>query len=266
MRPEVSAVITTHGRPAVVRDALASVRAERQASLEIIVVDDGGDFIADAPVRVVRGSDLGVARARNLGLANARGEFVIYLDDDDVAFPNRIFTLLRAAREHRADLCFGMTARVIEGSTAFLEDVPTHVVSSGAVSFSDLLTCAPHVNAVLARTEVLRAAGGFDASVDHFDDWAAWLRIADRGAKIWRVAETVAEWRLHRFGLSGRLLDANVMKLRILTLFDRLETSLPRENSRAIASARRLVERSEIRTYDDYVEMMAGARAEVGVA
>lgn len=269
MSPEVTAVITTHGRPVSVRAALASVQAELHRDVEIVVVDDGGAFVAPsdaAPVRVVRGRRLGVARARNLGLEHARGEYVIYLDDDDVALPNRIASLLFAAKRHQASLCFGMTRRVVDGMTPTPEDVPTHCVAAGAVGFCDLLTCTPHVNAVLVRTETLRAAGGFDAHADHFDDWAAWLRIADRQDAVWQVAEPVAEWRIHSLGLTGRVLHRGVMKRRILSLFERLQDSLSTENARAVATAQRFVDASRIITYDDYAGLMAEARAELHAA
>jgi len=259
MAPEVTAVITTHARPAFVRDALASVQAETHKDLEIVVVDDGGTF--DPPphdrIRVMRGSNLGVARARNLGLDAARGEFIIYLDDDDVALPNRISSLLHAARQTQASLCFGMTRRVVNGATSLLQDVPTHHGSSGAAGFGDLLACAPHVNAVLVRTETLRAAGGFDVEAHHFDDWSAWLRIADREGVVWRIAETVAEWRIHSDGLSGKLFHAGAMKLRLLALFQRLRNRLSPENARAIATAQQVVASADIVTYDDYADAMS---------
>jgi glycosyltransferase involved in cell wall biosynthesis len=175
MSPEVTAVITTHGRPARVYEALASVRSETHPDVEIVIVDDGGVFAApgrgaDFAVRMVRGAGLGVGAARNLGLAAARGESIIFLDDDDVAMPDRIARLIGVARDRHATLCFGMTRRVVEGTSEVLEAVPTHLVLPGAVGFCDLLTCAPHVNAVLAQTEALRAVGGFDVGAEHFDD------------------------------------------------------------------------------------------------
>jgi hypothetical protein len=153
-----------------------------------------------------------------------------------------------------------MTRRVIDGSAEGFEDVPTRLLSSGAVGFCDLLTCAPHVNAVLVRTEALRAVGGFDADIEHFDDWAAWLRIADRETATWRIAETVAEWRLHSNGLSGSVLRNSSMKRRIRSLFAHLQNGLSEENARAVAKARRILAAHDVATYDDYVHAVAGAR------
>ena len=243
MSPEVTAVITTHGRPLRVQEALASLRAETHRDVEVVVVvDDAG---------------LGVDHARNRGLASARGEFVIFLDDDDIALPHRISLLLAAARRHGASLCFGMTRRRVDGTSEKLECVPTHAPEAGPVGFSDLLACAPHVNAVLVRTEALRDVGGFDTGAKHFDDWSAWLRIADRNAVMWKIADTVAEWRIHPAGLSASILQTRAMKDRLLALFDHLQSSLSKENARALAEARRLVAAADIVTYDDYASMMA---------
>ena len=250
MSPEVTAVVTTHGRPERVQEALASLRAETYRNVEIVVVDDG--------------AGAGVDRARNLGLASARGEFVIFLDDDDVALPHRISTLIEAARSHRASLCFGMTRRRVDGTSESLECVPTHALPPGRVGFCDLLACAPHINAVLVRTETLRDVGGFDTGAKHFDDWSAWLRIADRNAVIWRIAETVAEWRIHPRGLSAHILRKRAMKTRLLSLFDRLQSSLSEENARALATARMLIAPADILTYDDYASIMAAARERFG--
>jgi glycosyltransferase involved in cell wall biosynthesis len=249
-------------RPLHVHEAVASVRAEVHGGVEIIVVDDGGvltgvDF--GAGVRIVTGEALGVGAARNLGLASARGEFVIFLDDDDVALPHRIATLLAAARQTNADLVFGLTRRVVAGTTLSMSAVPTHLPASGVVGFGDVLACNPHINAVLARTDALRAVGGFDEQASHFDDWSAWLRMADRGAAMWHVHDVVAEWRLHANGLSAQLLTIRAMKARIAALFDRLEPRLSAEHARAVTMARRIVAAAEISTYDDYVDAMTHA-------
>lgn len=262
MFPLVTAVITTRARPRHVYEALASVHSETYPNVECVVVDDDGGFVSsDRAVRVVRGDMVSVGHARNVGLRAERGEFIIFLDDDDVALPNRIATLFSAAARNGADLCFGMTRRVIDGSAAVLPNVPTHLMAPGPIGFCDLLACAPHINAVLVRTETLRAVGGFDADASHFDDWSAWLRIADRNVSMCYVHDIVAEWRIHDGGLSGEIIQLRAMKSRLLALFDRLRAQLSQENARAIADARDVVTRNEqLLTYDDY----ANAMAEVG--
>ena len=270
MVPTVTAVITTHRRPLQFREALASLRSEDYRDVECIIVDDTSASSARLHIRatrehpdarVLRGHSLGVGRARNVALAAAKGEFVIFLDDDDVSLPARIATLVAAARQFDADLCFGMTRRVATDGAVSLPAVPTDVLRFGAVGFCDLLTCAPHINAVLARTAMLREVGGFDADADHFDDWSAWLRMADRGARIGCVDEVVAEWRLHPTGLSGMVNQAGAMKARLMELFDRLTVALSEESVEAVVIARQTVATRNIVTYDDYAQAMSDVRA-----
>jgi hypothetical protein len=118
------------------------------------------------------------------------------------------------------------------------------------------------LNAVLVRTATLREAGGCDAGVEHFDDWSAWLRLADRGVSMCSADEVVAEWRVHEEGLSGLVSRTGAMKAHLLALFGRLAPRLSVETAAAVETARGLVLDGEITTYDDYVELMARVRAE----
>ncbi len=260
----VTAVITTHARPQHVYDALASVCAETYPDVECIVVDDAGTFQPPPglaqPVRVLRSGMGGVASARNAGLAAAHGEFIIFLDDDDVALPDRIATLVAAADRHRADLAFGRTRRVLPGSAVQLPDVPTAVMPSDHIGLCDILTCTPHVNSVLVRTSALRAVGGFDQIASHFDDWSAWIRLADRQARICSTPRIVAEWRLHDAGLSAKVLQIRAMKARILALFQHLLDHLTADGLKAIATARTAILNADVFTYDDYADAMAAAQ------
>jgi glycosyltransferase involved in cell wall biosynthesis len=249
----VTAVITAHTRPQYVYDAFASLCAETYPDIECLVVDDAGtlpDAQTSRRVRVLRSDRGGVACARNVGLAAANGEFIIYLDDDDVALAGRITTLVDLAKRHTADLAFGRTRRVLSGSAVKLPDVPTTaVVPADHIALCDILTCAPHVNSVLVRTAALRDVGGFDVHASHFDDWSAWIRLADAKARICSTRNVVAEWRLHDAGLSAKVLHVRAMKERILALFKHLSTQLTDDGSSAIAAARAVIANANVLTY-----------------
>ena len=94
---KVSVLIPTHNRRQYVVDAIQSVIAQDYADLEIIVVDDGstdGTEEALAPylsrVRVIRTRNQGPALARNVGMEAARGDYVAFLDSDDLYYPFKI--------------------------------------------------------------------------------------------------------------------------------------------------------------------------------
>ena len=97
----VSVVIPVHERPRLLADAVHSALAQDHRPLEIIIVDDGSrDATPDvaqslarrhAPcVRVLRQARRGVAAARERGRCAARGEFVQYLDSDDLLLPGKL--------------------------------------------------------------------------------------------------------------------------------------------------------------------------------
>ena len=103
--PLVSVIVRTRDRPALLAEALASLRAQTLRDFETIVVADGGErppaeLLAPAPgegglTLVHRAPPHGRARALNAGLDAARGRFVAYLDDDDLFLPDHLATLAR---------------------------------------------------------------------------------------------------------------------------------------------------------------------------
>ena len=107
----VSAIIPVYNRPAMLRQAVECVLGQTYRPVEVIVVDDGSTD--DTPhaartlarqypgvVRVVRQENAGPGPARNRGLSLARGEFIQYLDSDDLLEPAKFARQVQALREH----------------------------------------------------------------------------------------------------------------------------------------------------------------------
>src|SRR6516165_5526315 len=101
--PLVSVVIPTHNRPDMLREAIASVRAQTFTDYEILVVCNGSSqedlvrYGAIRDVRLVVTSRKGIGLALNIGIKAARGEWVAFLDDDDLWEPNKLENQLQAA-------------------------------------------------------------------------------------------------------------------------------------------------------------------------
>src|SRR5205814_2312823 len=117
--PTISVCIAHHGRPGYLRQALRSLADQDRAPLEVIVVDDGSPG-AEAPRaldaierefdfagrgwRLIRQENRYLGAARNRAAAEARGEYLLFMDDDNVAKPQEIATFARAARHSGADV------------------------------------------------------------------------------------------------------------------------------------------------------------------
>jgi glycosyltransferase involved in cell wall biosynthesis len=264
----ITAILTTHLRPALMLRALASLGAELRRPDEILVVEDGDapDTAAllrasGVPCRLVQRSMANVAKARNLGLAEARGDWVVYLDDDDVAYPCRCLELEAAALGSGCPLVFGATLKL---TAAGSYPVPTHhPPGAGPAGFQDVLTCMPHINSVLFRRQDLADCGGFPASGSYFSDLCVMLQMLDRSpgaGGAWRVDRTLAEFRAESPGLTHGVARELAMKAKLMEAFDLLD--LGREpNRRSLGQVREALEQvAPFPDYDAYVALASAVR------
>jgi len=209
--PEVSAVIPTRDRKPLLLQALASVRAQKSVDLEVVVVDDGScdgtaDRVAalgDPRVRVIRHDrPLGQACARNTGVAAATGEWVAFLDDDDLWHPSKLVEQLRALRRTGREWCYvgvidvDADLRLVRGRTP----LPPEVVSERLPRWNEVPGGG---SGVAIRRVVVAELGGFDPALRGIEDWDLYLRVARRGPPAWAPQPLLA-YRLHSGNVSLR--------------------------------------------------------------
>lgn len=185
-RPLVSILVPTRDRaPRVVRTVRSALAQEGQA-VEVVVVDDGStDGTAEVlndisgSVRVVRHeTPAGVARARNAGIEAARGEWVAFLDDDDLWSPLKVARQLEVATGAGASWVYGDVITVDREQGSFLERAaPGEEVLDLLLRGDDVPAGASNV---MARTDVVRSVGGFDERLAHLADRDLWIRLAVR--------------------------------------------------------------------------------------
>jgi glycosyltransferase involved in cell wall biosynthesis len=201
--PLVSVIIPTHERLALLQIALASVLAQRDVELEVIVVDEAcsdgtPEFLQaqaqrDPRVRFVRhDTPRKLPAARNAGLAVARGTWVAFLDDDDVWHPGKLAAQLAAAQAARADWACTGVAHTDAQLRPFHIERPQPGI---AAALRGRNAVPGGGSAVLARRAVIEQAGGFDEQLSAGEDWECWLRLAEAAGDPAIVPEALVGYR-----------------------------------------------------------------------
>jgi LmbE family N-acetylglucosaminyl deacetylase/GT2 family glycosyltransferase/FtsZ-binding cell division protein ZapB len=199
----ISVIIRTKDRPALLREAIDSVRAGGYPC-EIVVVNDGGTAVDLDGVTVVQHeTPRGRSLAANAGVEAAKNAYVAFLDDDDLFYPEHLDTLARAAQsQHAAWYTDAVSAFLRPGERGAYETRARLRIY--AQDFDrDLLQVDNYIPlpTLLLRREQFLDAGGFDPSFDLFEDWDLLLRLA-KGGDFLRVPRVTCEVRHFEGGTS----------------------------------------------------------------
>jgi glycosyltransferase involved in cell wall biosynthesis len=222
----VTVVIPAYNAEAYIGKALGSALGQTYEPLEIIVVDDGSSDDtsgivrrAGSRVRLLRQENLGSGAARNRALAEARGDFVAFLDSDDVWHPRKLEFQIRHLLECRE--CIGVYCRKVELRQGAPEpdwSMPTFKVesasnagdamASGWLYLELLRDSIVHTSTLTVPRDVLSRAGSFDESLRKGQDLDYWLRLSRMG-QIHQLDAVLSAYRIHASSTSHRLTGTN---------------------------------------------------------
>jgi GT2 family glycosyltransferase len=189
--PVVTVVIPTRDRWPLLQRALASTLSQADVDLEVVIVNDGSQDatntglaqIADARLRTIRLThSSGVAHARNLGVAAARGRWIAFLDDDDFWAPTKLRRQLEAAGGNEDVIVYTATVVVDElGRPTRIEPASPPIEVEKRLLDKNVLG---NPSSILVPTMLLRSVGGFDEKLSIFADWELWIRLLQVGRPI----------------------------------------------------------------------------------
>ncbi len=197
-RPLVSCIVPVYNGEAYLGAALDSILTQTWRPLEIIVVDDGSTdgsaAVAEAygaAVRVIKQANAGCAVARNAGLAAATGEFVAFLDADDVWLPEKLDRQM-ARFEARPDLDYTVTHVQNFWQDDVREEEELHRGHKRAQPIPGY-----HQGTLLCRRGLFDTLGPFETGVNHGDAALWFLRARESGAKCELLPDVLMRRRLH---------------------------------------------------------------------
>jgi glycosyltransferase involved in cell wall biosynthesis len=203
----VSTIVPVHDRPAMLVDAVESVLAQAYRPLEILIVDDGSaddtPAVAEAlaaehsEVRAIHIPNGGPGVAREAGRRQARGEFLQYLDSDDVLLPGKFQSQVRAlGADPECGVCYGMTRYVDEAGEGADRAWRRTGERIERMFPSFLVDRWWGTSTPLYRRSVTDAAGPWTA-LRNEEDWEYDCRVAVLGRRLAYVSEFVSEQRGH---------------------------------------------------------------------
>ncbi|WP_375512139.1 glycosyltransferase [uncultured Nostoc sp.] len=176
--PTISVIICTYNRHSSLQRAIDSVLLQNEKDFELIIIDDGSDEPVEihhhTSIHLIRTKHGGIGAARSEGLNAARGTFVAYCDDDDEWKPNHLSKLLQYLRENPdISLVYGdsewVQADVSPSPVAYSFDYDGTLLSYGNYIFA---------TDVMHRRSAAVQVGGFDSSLQAYEDWDLWLRMS----------------------------------------------------------------------------------------
>jgi glycosyltransferase involved in cell wall biosynthesis len=216
--PQLSVVLPTRNRPALLMQAVGSALAQDGVEVEVIVVDDASSDetpavlsgIADDRLTVIRNeTPKGPAVARNAGIDRAEGEWVAFLDDDDFFAPDKLRIQVEDADRQGSSFSYTGRIEINENGRVIQRRLMSEHPSLAAGLLEDNLIGGP--SAVIVRSDLLAEIGRFDERLPPLEDWDLWIRAAAAGATAAR-REPLYAYRRHSDNLwvtaAARIPDA----------------------------------------------------------
>ena len=191
-QPLVSIIIRTCQRPYVLEQALLSVQSQTYKNIEIVVIEDGSNVSEQFIYDNFSGLDIqyvatmrkrGRSYAGNVGLNIAKGDFVNFLDDDDMLFSNHVQTLVDVLLQTKMLAAYSVAEeRQIQ---VYAKNPYKHKIKHKTIRYRqsfnrNLLYTFNYIpiQSIMFRRTLFEQLGGFDEKLENLEDWDLWVRYS----------------------------------------------------------------------------------------
>lgn len=242
--PLVSVIMPAYNSRAYLAEAIQSVLDQDYQALELIVVDDGStDGTPDVArlfgerVHVIEQRNSGPAAARNRGVSVAHGEFIAFIDSDDIWLPGKVRAQVDYLRDNPdVGVVFGRLIRWFANADGSFGSPPElHVPASGQIIVHEesgwiypemLLDSVIWIVSAMVRKSLWNSLGGLDESLRVGEDYDFFIR-ASRVCKMDELDKLVALYRIHTQSTTQIIREENFECLVLIRALERFGTAGP---------------------------------------
>ena len=183
---KISVIIPTYNRKKTLARAIQSVINQSLSPYEILIIDDGSndgtkEWVKEnfQNVKYIYQNNHGVSSARNIGIENAYGDWVAFLDSDDEWLPNKLFEQVKSIQSN-PKIKFFHTNEIWIRNGVRVNQMKKHKKYGGHIFEKCLDICRVSPSSVLIQKEVFDNIGVFDESLRVCEDYDLWLRITSK--------------------------------------------------------------------------------------
>ena len=246
--PTVSIIVNCFNSEQYLREALDSIYAQTYHDWEIIFYDnhstDNSAKIAksyDKKLRYVfnAGETLTLGDARNQAIANCTGQYIAFLDCDDLWLPQKLELQIEKISEphsHPVGICYTDAMRIDTQGNDLLAYSHEKKCLSGYIYHQLITSPMISCSSCLIRTDVLKEVGGFDPSYHYVEEWDVWIKVAKKYS-ISLVDQCLTKIRIHDANLSRHLNKQYQEKVRLAKAVEKRDPSVSTYCQKAIKLA-----------------------------
>ena len=183
---KISVIIPTFNPKKTLARAIQSVINQSLSPFEILIIDDGSNDGTEEwvkknfqNIKYIYQDNHGVSSARNIGIENAYGDWVAFLDSDDEWLPNKLYEQVKAI-DSNPEMKFFHTNEIWIRNGVRVNQMKKHKKYGGYIFEKCLDICRVSPSSVLIKKEVLDNIGVFDESLKVCEDYDLWLRITSK--------------------------------------------------------------------------------------
>lgn len=207
--PLVTVIIPSYNMGHLLPEAVGSVRAQSYRNFQVLIIDDGStDNTAevarqwnDARIVYIHQENAGLSAARNTGLSEAKGEFVCFLDADDLFLPRK--TELQVEHLHDHPMTAAVTGSVLRTDESG-RVLYRFARGAGRLSRKQMFVAnRTPIHALLFRKSWIDKTGPFDVTLKGAEDWDFLTRMMLLGGRISVIPDFVCDYRIFRGSMSS---------------------------------------------------------------
>lgn len=221
----ITVIIPSFNSANLVSDAIRSVLSSNLHEVEIVIINDGSTdntaevittYLSDKRIKYIEQSNRGLAGARNTGIENANGEYLVFLDADDLILPNKLLVQRKFLDENPAfDIVYSKSEWFIEDDFNNTREVRFPVYTGEVIQYL-IYGNFIHVNSVMVRKDAVIKAGLFDENLRELEDWDLWLRMALNGSKFGFTPGVHSKVRIRKGSMTSNQVRMNGTMVKVL--------------------------------------------------